>query len=258
MLLSNKYVRKIVSVLILLIFIISCAIIPTQTCNDKEKEVINGKEIEISFTTETHAQLLYSGVILAFNELSESSSIINVAYTQEKENIEVSSPVPETPAPTEEPVKLASNGKPYVYYEVYDFFYGSDKYHSLDYELQEYTYDLCIENGIEKYFTLILCQLYYESQYKTDVVSGSNDYGIAQINKCNHSWLSKELGITDFLDPKQSISCNIYMMSSYLKKYSVESSLFCYNTGSTNGSNKYSRNIVYIWNNGVREIKNKE
>ena len=154
-----------------------------------------------------------------------------------------------------ETVETSSNWDPYTYYEVYDFFYGSNQYHSLDYELQRYTYNLCVEYGIEEYYTLILCQLYYESQYRADVISASNDYGIAQINICNHKWLSKTLGITNFLDPEQSILCNIYMMSNNLKKYSVESSLFCYNTGKPNGSNTYSNNIIYMWNNGVREIE---
>ena len=143
----------------------------------------------------------------------------------------------------------------YVYYKVYDFFYGTDKYHSLDSKLQKYTYDLCVEYEIEDYYTLILCQLFYESKYETDLISETDDYGIAQINKCNHKSLREKLGITDFLNAEQSIKCNIYLMSDYLKKYGVESALFCYNTGKPNGSNTYSKNIMYMWNNGVKEIK---
>lgn len=245
MLLSNKHAR----ITMLSIFIIAALLTPAHTCNDKEKLVVEKKEAKlvgvVNISTFTISSVL--------KETVESSSKINVA---EEKNKETETPVQtETLKATEKPAKLASNGKPYVYYKVYDFFYGSDKYHKLDKDLQEYTYELCIENEIEEYFTLILCQLYYESQYKTDVVSQSGDYGIAQINKCNHKWLSKELGITDFLDAKQSISCNIYMMSDYLKKYSVESSLFCYNTGSPDGSNTYSSNISYMWNNGVKKIK---
>lgn len=150
--------------------------------------------------------------------------------------------------------KLSSNKNPYVYYEVYDYFYGTNKYHKLDFNLQEYTYELCIEYDIENYYSLILCQLYYESKYISDAISESNDYGLAQINISNHKYLSDKLNITDFLDPKQSILCNIYIMSDYLKKYDVESSLFCYNTGKQNGSNAYVKNIMYMWKNGINKI----
>lgn len=229
--LSNK-IRVIVA---LIAFALTLSM-TTITCNDNQ--VIKQKQVI------TEVPKVRAGVVFAINEiLVESPNETNVANFNRTET-------PLTAQP-----ELASNGEPYVYYEVYDFFYGSDKYHSLDYELQKYTYELCIEYEIEEYYTLILCQLFYESLYKADAVSPSNDYGIAQINKCNHEWLSKELGITDFLDPEQSILCNIYMMSNNLKKYSVESSLFCYNTGKRNGSNTYSKNIIYMWNNGVKEIE---
>lgn len=148
--------------------------------------------------------------------------------------------------------KLASNGKPYVYYEVWDVRDETGFYH-MKYELQEYTYERCIQYGIEEYFPLILCQFFYESGYRS-VISKTNDWGIAQINKCNHKWLAKELGITDFLDPKQSIHCGVYLMSKNLKKYDVQTALFCYNTGKTKGSNKYSKNVMFMWNYGYREI----
>lgn len=261
MLLSNKRVKVIVPIVTMTLVLIT----PPLTCNDKEKSVIE-KEEESTVLTVTNTPRLCSGVSLVLSEILESSGEINVAeekyeVTSERKKelntgSSVSSEVPTVISEeTEKPIRLASNGKPYVYYEVYDFYYGSNEYHNLDYKLQEYAYDLCIEYGIEDYYTLILCQLYYESKYDPNVISESNDYGIAQINKCNHKWLSKKLDITNFLDAKQSILCNIYLMSNNLKKYSVESSLFCYNTGSPNGSNTYSRNIFYMWNNGVRKIK---
>lgn len=269
MLLSNKRAKVIMSIIVIPIVVMILSLIsPSPACNGKKEKVINKEKEYVTIVTNTPQ--ICSGVSLTLNEDLKSSGKINVAEekyevtSDKEENLSTSSPVPSEaptitptakPKKTKKPVKLASNGKPYKYYKVYDFYYGSNKYHKLDYKLQEYTYDLCIKYKIEKYYTLILCQLYYESQYKTDIISGTNDYGIAQINKCNHKWLSKELGITNFLNAKQSILCNIYLMSNNLKKYSVESSLFCYNTGSPNGSNTYSRNIFYMWNNGVRKIK---
>lgn len=160
-----------------------------------------------------------------------------------------------TPTPIEEELEIFGNIEPYKYYEVYDYYYHSNEYHALDFKLQEYTYVLCVEYGITDYFTLILCQLFYESSYRPTAISKTNDYGIAQINTCNHEWLSKKLGITDFLDPKQSILCNIYMMSGYIEKYGPEKALTKYNTGKAKTPNKYAKNIMYMWENGVREIK---
>ena len=147
---------------------------------------------------------------------------------------------------------------PYKYYTVV----VNDYRTTLRYDLQEYTYDLCVEYGITEYFTLILCQLYKESTYRENLISGTNDYGIAQINACNHDRLSKELGITDFLDPKQSILCNIYLMSDYIEKYGVERALICYNGGSPNSKNEraheYARNIIKLWNNNIVETEKEE
>jgi hypothetical protein len=154
-----------------------------------------------------------------------------------------------------EPENLAKDGKPYRYYKIVDKGYET----TLDYELQEYTYDLCVEYNCTEYFTLILSQLYKESTYRYDVISKTNDWGIAQINACNHEWLSEVLGITDFLDPRQSILCNIYLMSGNLEKYSVESSLICYNAGKPNSTNphakQYARDIIGLWNNCIVEIQ---
>lgn len=142
----------------------------------------------------------------------------------------------------------------YTYYKVYDEFYGSNDYHTLDKELQEYMYDLCVEYEIEDYYSLLLCQLFYESLYRSDVISRTDDYGIAQINICNHKWLSETLGVTDFLDPKQGILCNVYLMSESLKNYDAENSLCRYNTGKP-GSNQYSQNIMYLWENNIIEVE---
>ena len=173
-------------------------------------------------------------------------------YTQNENEI-VQTGVETTEEVTEKPENIAKDGTQYRYYKVIDDGYQT----ALSDELQEYTYDLCVEYNITEYFTLILCQLYKESTYREDIISSSNDYGIAQINICNHEWLSEELGITDFLDPRQSILCNIYLMSENLQKYDVESSLICYNAGSSNSSSsrakQYARDIVALWNNCIVE-----
>lgn len=142
------------------------------------------------------------------------------------------------------------------HYEVYD---PSDKsWHHLDTDLQDYLKDLCDENKITEHFPLLLVQLYCESGYKSNLVSATNDYGIAQINSCNHSDLRKELGITDFLDPYQSIKCNVYYMAQFLSEYPPNQALSKYNTGQAYNSTAYSRRVLGRYNGGagVRKMDN--
>lgn len=99
-------------------------------------------------------------------------------------------------------------------------------------ELQEYTYKLCEEYDIVDHFDLVIAVMAHESRFDAAAVSSTNDYGIMQINKGNHTWLSRELGIVDFLDPKQNILAGSYMLSDYLHKYeTVEQALMAYNMG---------------------------
>src|SRR5690606_9641498 len=87
-------------------------------------------------------------------------------------------------------------------------------------ELQEYTYKKCQESMVP--YELVLAIMKVESNYKSDLISRTNDYGLMQINKVNHGWLKKKLGVTDFLDPKQSIDCGVYMLKELFDKYSDE------------------------------------
>jgi hypothetical protein len=58
-------------------------------------------------------------------------------------------------------------------------------------ELQEYTYAMCLNYGIVDHYELVLAMMWHESNFTPDVISRTNDYGIMQINVCNHEWLSK-------------------------------------------------------------------
>jgi hypothetical protein len=114
---------------------------------------------------------------------------------------------------------------------------------ALSEELQVYTYETAVKYGIEDHYPLVLALMWVESRYKVSSISKSSDYGIMQINKCNHSWLRDELGITDFLDPEQNIEAGIRMLSEYLLTYSTEhKALMAYNMG-VGGANKE-------WNKG--------
>lgn len=88
----------------------------------------------------------------------------------------------------------------------------------LDDALQRYTYNLCVDYEIEEYYPLVLAVMWRESEFVPTIISKTNDYGLMQINKINHKWLSEELGITDFLDAEQNIHAGVFMLSLYLHK----------------------------------------
>jgi len=121
-------------------------------------------------------------------------------------------------------------------------------------ELQEYTFTLCEEYGVD--YEMVLALMNRESEYKAGVISKTGDYGIMQINKVNHEWLREKLGITDFLDPEQNIRCGIYMLADLMKKYDdPHRVLMAYNMGERgareyvakgNTSSAYSRYIMQL------------
>lgn len=136
-----------------------------------------------------------------------------------------------------------------TYYTINDN--GYQAYLSED--LQDWVYQMCAEYGIPGYEKLIISKLYCESGFNPNVrhrnKNGTVDYGIAQINSSNHSWLRKTLGITDFMDPYQSIRCGVYMMSENLKKngFNESMALAAYNTGKNGiSSTSYSRKVLRI------------
>jgi len=110
---------------------------------------------------------------------------------------------------------------------------GHEIYHiPLSADLQNYTYNRCVEYGIKEYYTLVLAVMWQESDYSPDMVSSTNDYGIMQINKVNQGWLSKLLGTTNYLDARQNIRAGTYLISKLLLKYDdVDKALMAYNMG---------------------------
>lgn len=132
-------------------------------------------------------------------------------------------------------------------------------------ELQDFVRAEAERRGVP--LELILAMMDQESDYRANIISGTNDYGIMQINKINHEWLREILGITDFLDPEQNIRCGTYMIGELLAKYDgdLHRALTSYNRGegganeyySKNGTyeSSYSRSIIEIYNH-LQEEKN--
>lgn len=121
-------------------------------------------------------------------------------------------------------------------------------------ELQLYTYTRCVDYGIPEHYELVLAMMWQESNYTPDIVSATDDYGIMQINACNHEWLSDLLGTTNFLDVCQNIDAGTYIISKMLLKYEDEhKALMAYNMGERGASlnweagiytSNYSRGVV--------------
>ena len=121
-------------------------------------------------------------------------------------------------------------------------------------DLQLYTYNKCIEYGILDHYELVLAMMWQESNYTADLISKTDDYGIMQINSCNHSWLVDLLGPTNFLDASDNINAGVYVISKLLIKYGDEhKALMAYNMGehgaslnwqAGNYTSNYSRDVV--------------
>ena len=117
---------------------------------------------------------------------------------------------------------------------------------ALPVELQEFTYYLCEAYYIDFEFAMAL--MYTESSFRADVVSGTNDYGLMQINKCNHKMLTETIGVTDFLDPHQNIRSGIYILANLFEKYEDPGKvLMAYNMGQTGAKR--------LWDKGVHESR---
>lgn len=116
----------------------------------------------------------------------------------------------------------------------------------MDEEMQRFVYDLSYSYNIE--FSFVMAVIKTESDFKSNVVSSTNDYGLMQINTCNHIMLSERLGITDFLDPYQNIRSGIYILSNLFEKYEDPAKvLMAYNMGETGAAR--------LWEKGVHESR---
>lgn len=107
---------------------------------------------------------------------------------------------------------------------------------------QEYLFGICLKYNVDP--QLMMAIIKTESDFKPDLISKTDDYGLMQINKRNHDWLSKDLGVTDFLNPKQNMLAGVYVISGYIEKYQdYHKALMCYNFGE-NGAKKHFENGV--------------
>ena len=83
-----------------------------------------------------------------------------------------------------------------------------------------------------------------ESSFNADIISSTGDYGLMQINKVNHTWLTETIGVTDFLDKEQNIRAGLFVLRKLFEEYTDPNLvLMAYNMGS-NGAET-------LWNKGI-------
>lgn len=111
-------------------------------------------------------------------------------------------------------------------------------------ELQEFTFYL--SKGYYIDFSFVMGLMYCESSFRTEVVSGANDFGLMQINVCNHEWLAETLGLTDMKNPYQNIRAGLYILRNLFEKYDDPAKVcMAYNMG------EYGASV--LWEQGIFE-----
>lgn len=112
----------------------------------------------------------------------------------------------------------------------------------LDKETQQFTFYLC--KGYDIDWTLVMALMQKESSFRSDVISATDDYGLMQINKCNHKWLTDTIGVTDYLDKEQNIRASVFVLRKLFEEYTDPNLvLMAYNMGADGAET--------LWNKGI-------
>lgn len=112
----------------------------------------------------------------------------------------------------------------------------------LDADLQAYIWTLCRDAGVP--YTLVIAVIEAESTYRADVISATHDYGLMQINIICHDWLRGELGIEDFLDPRDNVLAGVYVLGQYYRLYGYASgALVAYNQGQASAEEMFANGV---------------
>ena len=112
----------------------------------------------------------------------------------------------------------------------------------LDDDIQEFIYSICQAYNMD--FTFVVAVIEQESNYQADCVSETNDYGLMQINSQNFDELTEITGVTDYLDPYQSVIAGCYVLHKLFEKYdNPHRVLMSYNMGEYNASKLWDKGI---------------
>lgn len=112
----------------------------------------------------------------------------------------------------------------------------------LDEETQKFTFYLCKAYDVD--FCFVMAVMQHESDFQFDLISSTNDYGLMQINQCNHEWLTDAIGVTDYLDKEQNIRAGVFVLRKLFEEYEEpDLVLMAYNMGASGAEN--------LWNKGI-------
>ena len=97
-------------------------------------------------------------------------------------------------------------------------------------------------NGIDQLTVLALIDV--ESNYNPDSVSETDDYGLMQINICNHERLSNTLELTNIMEPLQNVEAGSYMLGLLYQKYQdMNMALMAYNMGEAGAQRLWNQDV---------------
>jgi soluble lytic murein transglycosylase-like protein len=167
--------------------------------------------------------------------------IVSVRVGTNTEQVEITpEPTPiETLTPTVTAQPVIATPEPIVEVELITYYDCP-----LSYDLQDYIRTLCNEKSVS--MAVIIAMIDKESSFRAEVVSATNDYGLMQINRCNHEWLSDTYGVTDFLDPYQNVLCGISILGDHLARYEdITKALMAYNMGATGAKNAWDSGVTH-------------
>lgn len=113
--------------------------------------------------------------------------------------------------------------------------------------LQEYTYNLCKAYEVDFCFAMGL--MYTESGFAADTISGTNDYGLMQVNIINADEIADKLGIYELTEPHLNIHAGLYLLGKLWKEYQGDRAKVCmaYNLG--------EHGAAHLWEQGIYETE---
>ena len=124
---------------------------------------------------------------------------------------------------TAEVINPFENGPPdeqNIYYDI-----------PLSHELQDYLREKCDEYSIPIEYALGIMTT-ENTRFDPEIVNGTNDYGLWQINICNHDYIREQLGKDlDFTNPYDNIDAGVFWISRYYPRYGFEQAAMCYYHG---------------------------
>lgn len=110
-------------------------------------------------------------------------------------------------------------------------------------DIQMFVYEQAEENNIPS--SLVFALIETESGYRSNLVSTTNDFGLMQINACNHNRINKHYGYTlNYLDPYDNIRAGMFILRELYDIYgNTQAVLVAYNYGHGGANNLFRKGI---------------